>query len=385
MTVPPGRNPSASRVCPNCGTRLAETATRCAVCGTQLQPGPARQVFPSRLAGVSPGVTLGWSTLIGGAALFMIAGALIIAFLARSGRGFSPASPSQTPTVTSPPTDTLSPSDTPAPTPTVTPLPPVSYVVAQNDTCLGLAIRYNVSVQSILQLNNLPASCNNLAVGQKLLIPQPTQTPLPPSTATYTAAQATVTACQLFPYTVKAGDTLAGIAANFNVSIDGLKKYNQNIYGDTVFSGLTVQVPLCERLPTPGPTPTATTPPPYPAPNLLTPRDGSVFGLNDQTIALQWAAVAQLRDNEYYQVTVEDLTEGSGHQSLGYVTDTKFVVPTTLRPTDSTTHLFRWSVSVARQTGTNPGGKPIYTSAGVESEVWTFGWSGGQVAPTSSP
>ncbi|MGA2112350.1 MAG: LysM peptidoglycan-binding domain-containing protein [Anaerolineales bacterium] len=385
MSVPPRQNTSPSRVCPSCGTRLAETAVRCAVCGTQLQPQQDRPVLPARLAGISPGVSLGWPTLIGGAALFMIAGALVIAFLTRTGHGLSAAIPTLTPTVTSPPTDTQFPTNTPAPTPTLTPLPPISYIIAQNDTCLGLAIQYNVSVQSILQLNNLPPSCNNLVVGQKLLIPQPTQTPLPPSTATYTAAEATITACQLFPYTVVAGDTLAGIAANFNVSMDSVRKYNQNIYGDTVFSGLTIEIPLCERLPTPGPTPTATTPPPYPAPNLLTPRDGSVFGLNDQTIALQWAAVAQLRENEFYQVTVEDLTEGSGHQSFGYVSDTKYDVPATLRPTDSTTHLFRWSVSVVRQTGTTPDGQPIYTSAGAESNVWDFGWSGGQVVSTPTP
>jgi hypothetical protein len=166
--------------------------------------------------------------------------------------------------------------------------------------------------------------------------------------------------------------------AFWRVSIDGRKECHQHIFGATVVPGLTVQVPLCRRLPTPGPTPTATPPPPYPAPNLLSPRDGSVFGLNDEAVALQWAAVAALRDNESYLVTVEDITEGTGRRTQAYVTETKFIVPSTLRPSDSTTHLFRWTVEVVRQTGTTSDGKAVYASGSPRSEGRIFGWSGGR-------
>jgi len=374
--------PSTSRVCPNCGTRVAESAARCAVCGTELTPGGGRRAAPSRMSGRGPALTIPWPLAIATPAVFMLIGAVIIALIARSGRAFAPGAPSSTPSLTSAPSETLPPSNTPEPTLTTTPLPPVEYVIASNDTCVGLAIRFNVSVNSILELNNLPPACNNLSIGQKLLIPQPTPTPVPPSTATFTALESTRTSCELFPYTVQEGDTLAGIAANYNVTIDGMKEFNQNIFGDTVFTGLTVQVPLCRRLPTPGPTPTATPPPPYAAPNLLSPRDGSVFGLSDETIALQWAAVAVLRDNESYLVTVEDITEGTGRRTQAYTAETKYIVPSTLRPSDTSTHLFRWTVEVVRQTGTSSDGKAVYASGSPRSDPRIFGWSGGRTAPT---
>ena len=75
-----------------------------------------------------------------------------------------------------------------------------------------------------------------------------------------------------------------------------------------IISRQTYIVPLCDRLPTPGPTPTATPMPPYPAPNLLLPASGSSLGPTLETVTLQWASVANLRANEKYRVTIQDLT-----------------------------------------------------------------------------
>ncbi len=54
-----------------------------------------------------------------------------------------------------------------------------------------------------------------------------------------------------------ANDTLAGIALNYNVELQAIKDFNQ-MPSDTVFVGQVLTIPLCRRLPTPGPTPTAT-------------------------------------------------------------------------------------------------------------------------------
>jgi hypothetical protein len=143
-----------------------------------------------------------------------------------------------------------------------------------------------------------------------------------------------------------------------------------------LFSGLTIQIPLCRRLPTPGPTPTATIPPPYPPPNLLTPKDGVVYGQSTDTIALQWASVATLRENEIYQVTVEDRSSPTEKKWVYYAKDTRIIVPVALRPTDTSTHLYRWSVMVVRQTGSTDAGEPIYVTAGYASEQRVFGWGG---------
>jgi hypothetical protein len=176
---------------------------------------------------------------------------------------------------------------------------------------------------------------------------------------------------------------LAGIAMNYNVPMEAIKEWNAaTINGDVVYSGLTIVIPLCRRNPTAGPSPTPTTPPPYPAPNLLTPRDGTVYALGDDQIALQWASVGTLRDNEMYQITIEDISSGAGNRHVDYAHDTRYVVPISLRPTDSSVHLYRWSVSVVRQIGTTDAGKPIYTPAGAISEHRVFAWGGSGAGST---
>jgi hypothetical protein len=218
-----------------------------------------------------------------------------------------------------------------------------------------------------------------------LLIPQPTPTPPPPPTETLSPAEATDAACPKDTYTVQDNDTLGGIAENYNVSIQAIMDYN-GMTSQNVFSGQVLIIPLCERLPTPGPTPTATTPPPYPAPNLLLPRDGAPFTLADDTITVQWASVGPLRPDEAYQVVVEDITEGSGTVRLAaQVTDTKFVIPVTFRPTDSLPHIMRWYVETVRNAGTTADGQIRWQIAGSASIKRDFTWSGAAPPATATP
>jgi hypothetical protein len=150
---------------------------------------------------------------------------------------------------------------------------------------------------------------------------------------------------------------------------------------DTVFTDTQLIIPLCMRAATPGPSPTPTTPPPYPAPNLLLPANGDTFTLANDTITLQWASVGALRENERYQIVVEDLTGSTGRKFTDYVTDTKYVVPVSFRPQDITPHILSWWVVTVRQTGSDDQGNPIWSTAGTASTIRVFGWSGaGQVA-----
>jgi LysM repeat protein len=257
--------------------------------------------------------------------------------------------------------------------------------VQPNDTCISIAYAFKVSVISIVTLNNLPAECNSLSVGQQLQIPQPTPTPSPMPTSTLSAADATESACDKVEYTVKANDTLSTIAGNYNVSMEAIRTYN-NLPNDTVYQDMTISIPLCARNPTPGPTPTATPPPPYPPPNLLLPADGTAYLAVNDVITLQWASVGTLRSNETYAVSIEDLTEGSGTKVIDYVNDTKYIVPSTLRPTSNTPHIYRWIIYVVRQTGTTKDGAPIYESGGATSTPRVFSWWGGSpAAATPTP
>ena len=97
-----------------------------------------------------------------------------------------------------------------------TPLPPITYTVAQGDSCISIAFKNNVSVQTILEANGLSQACP-IFVGQKLTLPQPTYTPTAPATTTPIAEALTQTALPRTSHTVAAGDTLLSIAARFSV------------------------------------------------------------------------------------------------------------------------------------------------------------------------
>lgn len=365
-----------TKLCPTCGTRLSEDVVRCLVCGTDLTSAE----IPSRSAKVvqgrrMPEITLSLPAALGLLALFLMIGAVMVYFtLQQTGRVVEPTT-TPTVTMTLTPTATATPV-TPIPTNTQLPSPtPLTYKVAAGDTCLSIAFAFGISVQSIVLLNELPVACDTLFIAQSLFIPHPTLTPTPLPTATLSPAEATEAACTKIEYVVQDNDTLSSISANYLVSITVLKAYN-GLVNDTVRSGQTIIIPLCERLSTPGPTPTQTPPPPYPAPNLLLPPDGAPFTLADDSVTLQWAAVGTLRENEAYAVTIVDVTEGKDRKLVEYVSDTKFIVPSTFRPNDNLPHVLRWWVVTARQTGTDDDGNPIWEAAGNASVQRDFSWTG---------
>lgn len=372
-----------TRICPTCGSRVSEQAHRCLVCGTVLNPQVQTAALEKPIQGSRmPEITLTLPAAIGFLALFLAIGAGLVYFaLQQTGQV---SDPTLTPTFTTTPTATFSPTPlTPTPTNTPEPSPtPLSYRVAANDTCSSIAFAFGVSIQSIVLLNNLPATCDTLYIGQTLLIPHPTPTPTPFPTATLSPAEATEAACTKIEYIVQDNDTLSKISANYNIPIAVLKSYN-GLVNDVVRSGQSLVIPLCERRGTPGPTPTYTPPPPYPPPSLLLPQDGAPFTLADQTITLQWASIGALRENEAYQVNIVDITEGGERKIVDYVIDTKYIVPTSFRPTDSKPHVIRWWITTVRQVGTDENGNPIWEPAGANSEQRVFTWSG--VTGTPAP
>jgi LysM repeat protein len=302
-------------------------------------------------------------------------------------RGGAAIASRTTPTATQGATATLAMTATPSPSPTTPPTPtlepPIDYTVKAGDVCSTIAYKYGVSVESIAQLNNLPADCGLLTPGQKLQVPHPTPTPPPAPTATLNSAQATENACGVDPYVVKEGDTLGSIAANYAISTQALRDYN-GLPSDTVIVGTVLKVPLCMREPTPGPTPTPTSPPPYAAPNLLLPQDGQTFDASYESITLQWASVATLRSNESYAVTIQDLTSGTHLKKTEYTTDNKLILSSDLRPNDGQPHAFQWVVFTVRQVGSTADGQPVWEVAGANSQARVFVWTGGS-APASSP
>ncbi|GAB4425073.1 MAG: hypothetical protein Kow002_14610 [Anaerolineales bacterium] len=382
-------NPSQkTQVCPTCGTRLSESATRCLVCGTELaassdaEPQKEKKIEKSVQASRMPEVTLSLPAALGAMTIILAIGAAAVFFGLRATDRVVEPTPVPTATETLTPTATATEISTNTPIPTPTELPPFEYTVQSGELCSSLAFTFGVSVQSIIVLNNLPSSCP-IYEGQVLKIPYPTATPAPLPTATLSGAAATEAACEKVPYTVQANDTLSSISLNYGVSMEAIKQYN-GLSTDSVFLGQSILIPLCLRAtPVGQATATPTTPPPYPAPNLLLPADGGAFTLANDVVTLQWSSVGTLRDNEVYQVTVEDVTEGQARRIVDYVTDTKYIIPTSFRPKDNVAHVIRWWVTTMRQTGTDNQGQPIYSSAGAVSEKRVFTWAGS--APQGTP
>jgi len=369
------------KICPTCGTRVKEDAERCLVCGSSLSGTKTDAQVVS--GGRMPEITLGLPVAIGLVVIFLAIGAGLV-YLALSQTG-AMVDTTTTPTPTE--TLTVTPSTTPAP-PTATPSPvpsptPLTYVVAANDSCLAIAARFEVSIKSIVLLNNIPASCDTLFEGQELLIPHPTPTATSFPTATKSGIEATKDACDKVSYVVDEGDTLMSIALNYNVPEEAIRFYN-GMVSNTVYAGLPLIIPLCERNATPGPSPTPTPPPPYPAPNLLLPADGAVFVLSDDQVTLQWSSVGLINANEAYQITVTDLTEGTGRKLVDYVTDTKFIIPLSFRANDDLPHIYRWTISTVRQIDVDQNGDPIWEIAGNESDTRVFSWAG-QAAAEATP
>jgi LysM repeat protein len=100
-----------------------------------------------------------------------------------------------TSTATSTPTDTPVATDTPPPTPTSThtptasPTPPyATYVVQPGDTLSGIASRFGVSVQAIMDANGLTGTLLN--IGTELVIPSGAGPVAPPANPTSTPSGA---------------------------------------------------------------------------------------------------------------------------------------------------------------------------------------------------
>jgi len=372
-----------TKVCPSCGTRVSERSPRCLVCGHQFSGDAKSSSIHLPLVGSAklPEVRLSIPIAIGLLALFLIVGAgLSYVALAASGAGQSGAivSPSVSATATLSPTPET-PTVTPTPQATLTPL---TYTVQFGDVCGGIAFAFNIQPQDIILANSLNANCD-LSVNQVLRIPQPTFTPTPAASATLSELEATIAACPTQDYVVQEGESMSLIAVTFGVPMEAILEWNA-LPSDFTFTGQHLSIPLCERTFVAGATVTPTIAPPYPAPEPLLPADGAPFDATNDTITLQWSSVGALRANEYYQVTVVDITGGVNRRIVDEVKDTSLIIPSSFRPTDGRPHIYTWSVVPVAQIGVDVEGLPVYVTGGPPSDQRVFSWSGSGAAPAAA-
>ena len=121
-----------TKVCPTCGTRLAENATRCLVCGTEFSTSVEMKKPRAIQANRMPEITLSLPAALGLLALFLIVGATLVfailratngGALAASNQGVATGTATLTPTPSASPSPSVTLTSSPLATPTDTPLP----------------------------------------------------------------------------------------------------------------------------------------------------------------------------------------------------------------------------------------------------------------------
>jgi LysM repeat protein len=194
----------------------------------------------------------------GGAVLLILIGIiLLIVWLTGPSKPLATlfATETPTPTLTYTPTLTTTPTETPTVTATFTETPtptrsaPYTYTVQEGDFLATIAENQNLGddgVALILLLNpynpedgtGIDPTTQIIYPGQEILLPYPGM-PLP----TATPIPADLQRGTKLSYTVQAGDTLAGIAALFNSTVDDIITENELDDPNAIFVGQQLTIP----------------------------------------------------------------------------------------------------------------------------------------------
>ncbi len=108
------------------------------------------------------------------------------------------------------------------------------YLIARGDTLKSLAIRFGVSVDSLLSWNPDIMNVNLIYEGERLIVYATGQTPPPPTTPLPSTGQT---------YYVQRGDTLKIIAAKFNTTVDAILKLNYIPNPNLIYVGQAITLP----------------------------------------------------------------------------------------------------------------------------------------------
>lgn len=154
--------------------------------------------------------------------------------------------PTSTPTATPTGTTQVQPTATPTKTSTTAPDTQCTYVVKWGDTLYSIAPRYGTTVSVLVSLNGL-ANPNYIYVGQTLYLPCGAVTPVPPTTTPVPGG------CNGFYYTVVAGDTLYSIANRYGTTLQAITAVNYIPNVNYIYVGQKLCIPTGQPGPTPTP------------------------------------------------------------------------------------------------------------------------------------
>jgi LysM repeat protein len=373
---PRQRRYGSERLCPHCGTRVAQKARTCFFCGGSLEEAPRRRL------------SIRWADVV----LFVVIGGLLLFWWFRSpsvpadqgttgGQAAGPANPETVtpdalaelaelhPTATVSATLQIEASAVFSPTAAVTPSPtipagPVRHTVKSGDTVLSIAALYGATAKDIISSNGLSAD-GFLRVGQELVIPVAGPSGGPIATATPQGGT--------LVYTVQAGDTISLIASRFGSTMEWVFAAN-NLKPDAILHiGQSLLVPQSGVTPTPAPTaavspsPTPTAGLPFRAPALLAPADGAVIATSREVL-LSWTSVGTLSKDQWYVVSLQ--IPGSINAIAPFWTKgSSWRVPIDFKPSGRAPAVVVWQVQVLTGSPGSPG-EPASPPSSSRRFVW---------------
>lgn len=150
----------------------------------------------------------------------------------------------------------------PAPVPSASPAT-AGYTVRSGDTLSGIAAKHGVSLPDLLAWNQLSPT-KFIHPGQLIKVSAQTTSSVaaaPAPAAPATAAPATAAPAGAATYTVRAGDTLSGIAAKHGVSLANILGWNQLSATKIIYPGQHIKVSSQPGGTAPTPAPAAPTAP----------------------------------------------------------------------------------------------------------------------------
>ncbi len=112
--------------------------------------------------------------------------------------------------------------------------PDTKHTVKKGDTLTLIASKYATTVEKLKTSNSLKSDV--IYINQVLYIPSAAKSPAPSTPAPESPSKA-VTNWPSVTYTVKAGDTLSGIAKKFSTTVEAIMKYNYMDSGEWLNEG----------------------------------------------------------------------------------------------------------------------------------------------------
>ena len=207
------------RRCPDCGARLGQWKSTCAVCGTSVDVVPPIPVPASILVVVMALILLAF------AAWAYQPWTLLVALPTPTGQAAEPAgTPAE---IVETPTPTITATAVVIPTPRVL---TITHTVQVGETLASIAKRYGTTPEAIMRANNLSSPA--IRVGQKLIVPLP-----PGSTPTPTPRQRQVT------HIVQPGEYLELIAQRYGVTVRAIMEANA-MTTDVIYPGQRLVIPV---------------------------------------------------------------------------------------------------------------------------------------------